>query len=100
MYSTPVLQVARRSAARDITESRLLKYDIICGCVGPLGGTMPIVKGERDGGCVMGNWKSEVYSVRICGFISSSSRLHRAIFNMYASGSVARSLSEKKNKLF
>lgn len=34
MYSTPALQVARRFVARDITESRLLQYDVICAVQG------------------------------------------------------------------
>jgi hypothetical protein len=49
MYSTPVLQVAQRFGARDITESRLLKYDIICEYVGRPSGLVPIVKRERGG---------------------------------------------------
>lgn len=48
MYSTPALQVARRFGARDITESTLLQYDVICGCVGQLSSSMPIVAPERD----------------------------------------------------
>lgn len=48
MYSTPALQVARRFGARDITESGLLQYDVICWCVGQLSSSMPIVTTERD----------------------------------------------------
>jgi hypothetical protein len=46
MYSTPVLQVARRFGAGDITESRLLKYDVICGCVWWLSEPELVVKRE------------------------------------------------------
>lgn len=34
MYSTPVLEVVRCFGARDITECKLLNYDVICGYAG------------------------------------------------------------------
>jgi hypothetical protein len=46
MYSTPALQVARRFGAPDITESRLLQYDVICAVCRPA--LNAIVTIERD----------------------------------------------------
>jgi hypothetical protein len=68
MYSTPVLEVARHFGARDITESKLLNYDVICGCAGRLSGPVLVVKRETDGACVVENCKSEGCGVGdMCG---------------------------------